>query len=307
MSPDNKSAAEAALSAILNMIPYESHLTVFLHLTKCVSWLLTKDTACPSQKGCRFGTNCWYKHCSSNDRTVRDRKVAQQSAHNPYTPAPTFFQRHSQKSTVHSHHHNQSEVPSSNESDSGTVLVPSGKHTGPDTPNGNRCSPEDRTGDESDYSNGESTEQSSGKWITMEKRSRCRPTTTPTQSKCLPNDLKKACRDCNTEFTVGESTELWLLDHGLHIPAQCQSCTDRRKQTAIENTKAAQPLTILQHSTTSRQVSNQTSYASVVTANTPNKFPFSPQRRSMERTTLTMTVKNIITATSVTGTSKTPI
>ena len=109
----------------------------------------------------------------------------------------------------------------------------------------------------------------------MEKRRRFRPTLHLTQSNSSPNNFKKACRDCNAEFTVGVSTQLWFRDHGLHIPARCQNCGDRRTQTAIENTKAAQPLAILQHSTTSRQVSNQTSYASVVTANTPIKLPFS--------------------------------
>ena len=110
----------------------------------------------------------------------------------------------------------------------------------------------------------------------MEKRRRFRPTIVPTQPKRSPNVLKKACRDCNAVFTVGESTQLWFLDHGLQIPTRCQNCRDRRKQTAIKNTKATQHLTILQNSTTSRKVSNQTSYASVVTRNAPIKFPFSP-------------------------------
>ena len=115
----------------------------------------------------RFGAPCRYKHCSSNDRTVSDRSVAQQSAHNPYTPAPTFSQRRYQKSIDHSHYHNQSEVPSTNESDSGTVPVPFAKHTGPDAPNDNLCSPQDTSGDESDHSNGKSSEESNREWVTI--------------------------------------------------------------------------------------------------------------------------------------------
>ena len=177
MSPDNKSAAKAALSAILNMIPYESHLTVLLHLTKCISRLLAKDTACPFQRNCHFGVNCWYKHCSSSDRAVSDRTFAQQSAHDPYTLAPTFSRRRHQKSIGHALDHKQPEDASSTEnSDSGTVPVPSAKHTRPDTPNNNLFSSQDTTGDKSNHSNGESSEESSGEWVTMEKRRRFRPT-----------------------------------------------------------------------------------------------------------------------------------
>ena len=151
----------------------------------------------------------------------------------------------------------------------------SAKHTGPDILNNNVFSSQDTTGVKSDHSNRESNEDSRGEWITKEKRRRLRSAPHLTQSISSLNDLKKACRDCNAEFTVGKSIQHWFCDHGLHIPARCQNCRDHRKQTAVENTKVAPPLTILQQPTATRQVSNQTSNASVVKPNIPINLPLS--------------------------------